>query len=479
MDDTEITFASASDLARRIRAREISATELVDHYLERIDRFDGELNSYVEVLADRARELAAVKDDETVHDRSDAADAPFHGVPVSIKELSPLEGASFTFATRAAAGNRATFDGASVAALKRAGMVPLGKTNAPELGTVPYTEPELFGPTRNPWDLDRSPGGSSGGAAAALAAGLCPVAHGSDGGGSIRIPASACGLVGLKPSRFRVSNAPLVTSFSLDLTTRGMLTRTVEDAARLLDELEGYVPGDPGVAPAHELPFGEAYHRPPGAQRVGLLTTAPLADYAPEVAAGLERMGALLEEAGHEVVEVTAPVPDNVVADFETIWAAQLAGQPLPPDQLEPLNQWLAERGTTVTGGEIYAAEFRLGLYTRALTARFHGEFDLLALPVLTELPPAVGARRSLTAEGAWQANVDLVGATPVANMTGQPAISLPVHHDEASGLPVGIQLVARYGDELTLLQVAAQLEEPAGWTTRWPDAYAPLPHDA
>lgn len=474
--DTEITFASASDLARRIRDRQVSATELVDHYLDRIERFDGELNSYVEVLAERARELAAIKDDQTTGGEVDANAAPFHGVPVSIKELSPLEGASFTFATRAAAGNRATFDGASVAALKRAGMIPLGKTNAPELGTVPYTEPELFGPTRNPWHLDHTPGGSSGGAAAALAAGLCPVAHGSDGGGSIRIPASACGLVGLKPSRFRVSNAPLITSFSLDLTTRGVLTRTVEDAARLLDELEGYVPGDPGVAPAHELPFGAAYARAPLPQRVGLLTTPPLAGYAPEVRAGLERMGALLEEAGHELVEVTAPVPEQVVEDFETIWAAQLAGQPFPNDQLEPLNRWLAERGTTATAAEVYAAEFRLGLYTRAITARFHGEFDLLALPVLTELPPRIGARGELSAEGAWQANVDLVGATPIANMTGQPAISLPVHHDEASGLPVGIQLVARYGDELTLLQVGAQLEEQVCWGTRWPDAYTDAP---
>ena len=465
-------FASASELARRIRSREVSSRELVDLYLARIERFDGALNSYVEVLAERAREMAAEKDAVTAAGEPDST-PPFHGVPVSIKELSPLEGASFTFATRSAAGNKATFDGASVAALKRAGMVPLGKTNAPELGTVPFTEPALFGPTHNPWNLERTPGGSSGGAAAALAAGLCPVAHGSDGGGSIRIPASACGVVGLKPSRFRVSNAPLITTFSLDLTTRGVLTRTVEDSARLLDELEGYVPGDHGVAPAHEVPFGVAVQRPPAAQRVGLLTTPPLAAYSPEVVAGLERMGSLLEEAGHEVVEVSAPVPDNVVEDFEAIWAAQLAGQPFPRDQLEPLNQWLAERGDAITGGQLYAAEFRLGLYTRAFTQRFHGEFELLALPVLTELPPAVGSRRELSSEGAWRANVDLVGATPIANMTGQPAISLPVHHDEATELPVGIQLVGRYGDEATLLQVAAQLEDRVGWIERLPAAYA------
>lgn len=465
-------FSSASELARRIRAREVSSRELVDVYLERIERFDDDLNSYVEVLAEEARALAAAKDDELAAHGEPDPSAPFHGVPVSIKELSALEGASFTFATRSAAGNRATFDAAAVAALKRAGMVPLGKTNAPELGTVPYTEPELFGPTHNPWDLSRTPGGSSGGAAAALAAGLCPVAHGSDGGGSIRIPSSACGLVGLKPSRFRVSNAPLFVTFSLDLTTQGMLTRTVEDAATLLDELQGYVPGDHGTAPPPEMPFGRAFREPAAPRRVGLLTTPPLAAYAPEVVTGLDRMGQLLEELGHEVVEVSAPVPDNVVEDFETIWAAQLAGQPFPRDQLEPLNQWLAERGSAITGGELYAAEFRLGLFTRAFTARFHGEFELLALPVLTELPPLVGARNDLSAEGAWQANVDLVGATPIANMTGQPAISLPVHHDDATDLPVGIQLVGRYGAEATLLQIAAALEEMVGWISRRPARY-------
>lgn len=461
-------FASASDLARRVRAGDVSSRELVDLYLERIERLDGDLNSHVHVVPDQARELADARD-ATTGDGTDLP--PFHGVPVSIKELSALEGAPFTFATRAARDNVATFDGAAVAALKRAGTVPIGKTNAPELGTVPYTEPLLFGPARNPWGPARSPGGSSGGAAAAVAAGLVPAAHGSDGGGSIRIPASACGVVGLKPSRFRISNGPLISSLALDLTTPGVLTRTIEDTARLIDVMEGYVPGDPGVAPAHE-PFGDTFAQSPARQRIGVLARAPRTAYAPPVAAGLERMAQLLTDAGHDVFEVEVPVGEEIVDDFSTVWAANVAGQPFPREGLEPLNQWLADRGSAVTGGQVYAAEFRLGLYTRALVARFHGEFDLLALPVMTELPPPVGARDGLSPGDAWDANVDLVGATPLMNLTGQPAISLPVHHDDASGLPVGIQLVARYGEEATLLQVGSQLEDVVGWPAHRPPGY-------
>lgn len=466
--EAALAYRSASDLARAVRAGEVSSRELVELYLGRIERLDGDLNSHVHVLADRARELATAKDAALA---AGEELPPFHGVPVSIKELSALEGAPFTFATQVAKDNVAPFDGASVAALKRAGMVPIGKTNAPELGSVPYTESALFGPARNPWDITRSPGGSSGGAGAALAAGLIPVAHGSDGGGSIRIPASACGVVGLKPSRFRVSNAPLTASLSLDLTVRGVLSRTVEDTARLLDLMEGYVPGDPGVAPAHE-PFGETFATAPPRQRIGILATAPTSPYAPPVAAGLQHLAGLLEAAGHDVFEVEAPVPEDVVRDFETLWATQLAGQPFPRELLEPLNRWLAERGDAVTGGQLYAAEFRLGLWTRGFVGRFHGEFDLLALPVMTELPPLVGGRDGLPQEEVWRANVDLVGATPIANLTGQPAISLPVHHDDVSGLPVGIQLLARYGDEATLLQVAHQLEPVVDWPSRRPPGY-------
>lgn len=466
----DLTFAPVSTLVDLLAGLEVSSSELVDHYLARIDRFDGRLNSYVHLLADRARAQAAVRDDAAAAGRTAG---PLHGLPVSVKELDFLAGAPATMATRAMARNVAAFDSAVVARLVDAGAVVLGKTNAPEFGTLPITEPELFGPCRNPWDLDRSPGGSSGGAAAALAAGLCAAAQASDGGGSIRIPASATGLFGLKPSRFRISNGPLVATMGMDLSTKGALTRTVADAALLLDVVAGYEPGDGAAAPPPREAWQASTGRDPAPQRVGVLRASPVGHFAPPVLAALDAMVTVLAGLGHDLVEVEVDVPDRIVERFELVWAARLAANPVPRDLLEPLNGWIADRGRAIDGGALFAAEFELSMFCRELGARFHTDFDLLTYPVLTDLPPRVGAYAGRGHAEVWSEITELVGATPIVNALGQPSASIPIHWDPGSGLPVGVQIVAPYGDETTLLQVCRQVEEARPWAHRRPPAFA------
>lgn len=459
--DEELGFLPATELARRVRDGELSSRELVSHTLARIEALDGELGAFTMVFAEQALAEAEAKDALTV---AGEVLPPFHGVPAGIKELALLAGHPATFGSRAMAENVMHVDAAHVAKLKDAGVVVVGKTNAPEFGSTPYTEPVLYGPTRNPWALDRTPGGSSGGSAAALAAGLVAIADASDGGGSSRIPASACGLLGLKPSRFRVSNGPLTSSMALDLSSAGPIGRAVADVAAQLDAISGYVPGDAGAAPVPPAPFAELATRDPGRLRVGVVRTLPHLAIADPVAAAVERAAELVAGAGHEVFDVEIDLPGHVVTAFRRIWAAVVAMWPVPPEAMEPHNAWLATEGRAITGGELYGAEFQVGAYVRSLVHRFHDEFDLLLAPVLTDLPPEVGATTAREPEAMWDHATDLVGITPLFNASGQPALSLPVHVDDATGLPVGVQLAGRYGDEATLLQVASQLEPVAGW---------------
>ncbi|MGH3442463.1 MAG: amidase [Nitriliruptorales bacterium] len=464
----DLAFAAATEQARLVRESEVSSRELVELYLRRIDARNGDLNAYVHVFADQARELAAVKDDATA-----GGDElpPFHGVPIAIKELNFLDGFPATLATKSMAQFVAPFDDEVIARLKRAGVVPLGKTNAPELGTVPYTEPELFGASRNPWNLAHTPGGSSGGAAAALAAGLCPAAQGSDGGGSIRIPSSNCGLFGLKPTRDRVSNGPLFGDHAFGLVTNGVLTRTVADAAAFLDVVAGHSPGDPGLLPPPERPFQEEMKADPGRLRVGVATANPFREPAAEVLAAVDDARTLLEELGHDTFDVDVAVPEEVVAAFERLWWALIASQPLPPDTLEPLNRWMVEQGRGTSAADYLAAQFQLQLYTRTMAGRFHHEFDVLLTPVLSELPLRVGELDGLEPPAAWERIRAYACYTPIQNASGQPAASVPLHWDRATGLPVGIQLVGRFADEVTLLRLSARLEEARPWADRRPPA--------
>src|SRR5205085_3874084 len=307
---SELAFTPALELAARIRARELSPVELTELYLERIERLDPQLNAFVHLDADGA--LAAAHDPH---------DGPFAGVPIPIKDLTDVAGLPTTYSTKAYARNVAAADAAVVRRIREAGFVVLGKTNTPEFGTIGVTESELNGNCRNPWDLSRTPGGSSGGAAAATAAGLCPLAHGTDGGGSIRIPSSCCGLVGLKPSRGRVSPAPF-GSGSLGLGTSGPIARTVRDAAALLDVMAGYEPGDSYVAPAPERPFLAEADVEPGRLRIAVTADPPSpVPVDPSCISALQSAADLLEDLGHDVFEQMPPwQTDEMIVHFIRIW---------------------------------------------------------------------------------------------------------------------------------------------------------------
>jgi len=462
----DLAFTSATELARRIRERELSSRELVDCYLDRIEALDPDLGSYVEVLADRARADASVADEATLAGQPLGA---LHGVPVSIKDLNFLSGSRTTLGTAAFAEHIATFDDHCVARLLASGAIPLGKTNVPEFGTIGHTDTALLGPCSTPWDPGRNAGGSSGGAGAALAAGLCALSQGSDGAGSIRIPAAVNGAVGLKPARDRVSNGPMIGDSAFGFSTGGALTRTVADAALALDVMAGYEPGDPGLAPGPRQPWNDAHRTPFGPLRIGVSRQAP---FSPEglhqsVTRAMEHAVGLLEGLGHEVEEVAIPVANDLPELLLTIWAANLAAQPFDPSTYEPVNRWLASVGQQRTAARYAAAQFQLQLGCRAVI-RATDHLDALLLPVLTGPTRRNGHYDGWDGEAVFRDQTALVGLTPLANLTGQPAISLPLHHDESGG-PVGVQFVGRPWDETGLLRLAAQLEEAAPWTDRRP----------
>jgi len=462
----DLAYASAVEQAGLVRARGVSARELTDLYLDRIERYDAALGSYVEVIHDRARDAASAADRAVV---SGEPLGPLHGVPVSIKDLSFLEGAVTTQGTRAFAEHVARYTDHDVARLVAAGAIALGKTNVPEFGTTGHTETALLGRCATPWDVTRNAGGSSGGAGASLAAGLCALAHGSDGAGSIRIPAAINGVVGLKPARDRVSNGPRKGDSAFGLSTGGALTRTVADAALALDLLAGYELGDPGMAPPPERPWHEEVGRDPGTLRIGVCRQTPTSPDGlhPSVVTALDGTVALLERLGHEVEAVDLPIPDDLPDKVLTVWAAGLASQPVDPATFEPINRWLAEVGRQRSAADYAATQFQLQLLSRRVVAAT-SHLDAVVLPVLTAPSRPNDHYRDADGETIFWDQTALVGLTPVPNLTGQPAISLPLHHDDEVG-PVGVQFVGRPWDEAGLLRLAAQLEAAAPWRDRRP----------
>jgi amidase len=465
--DTDLAFASATDIAAAIAAKRISSRELTELFLARIEAHDGSLGSYLQILDERARAAADVADAAVVAGEDLGA---LHGVPVSIKDLHFLAGARLTMGTRAWADFESPVDEASVARLLGAGAIPLGKTNVPEFGTIGHTDTATYGRCATPWDTDRNAGGSSGGAGAALAAGLCTVAQGSDGGGSIRIPAAINGLVGLKPSRDRISNGPVLGELGFGLATSGALTRTVADAALLLDVMAGYELGDPGRAPEPVRPFRDEVGAEVGTLRVGVTRHVPFSPDGlhPSVDAALDRSVALLESLGHHVEEVDVVVPDHLADLVLTVWAASLASQPFDPATFEPVNRYLSGVGRHRSAADLAAAQFQLQLWCRQTVAST-AHVDVLLAPVLTGPSRPNGHYDGWDGADVFADQTAFVGVTPFANLTGQPAISLPLHHDDEVG-PVGVQLVGRPWDDAGLLRVAAQLEAAAPWHHRRPD---------
>jgi amidase len=472
---TRLHDLTALEQAAAVRAKEISPTELVEHYLARIDALDAGLGAFITVTADRARAAARAAEERL---RAGGELPPLLGVPTAIKDLNNTAGIRTTFGSTVTADFVPEVDDAVVADLAAAGTISLGKTNTPEFGFPCYTDNDLAGPARCPWDPSRLAGGSSGGAAVAVAAGLAPFAQGSDGGGSIRIPASINGLFGIKPTRGRVSNAPLGAEIT-GLGTNGPLARTVRDAAAMLDAMAGPKAGDPYWAPP--LPPGETFlgcaERPVGRLRIGrfLESAMPDVELAPEVAAALDDAARLLEDLGHEVVDVPGGLlgPD-VLGSFEQVWSLSGTLLPVPPGrdgELRPLTRFLRDRGLALSAQEAMAAMTELRLFSRRLVVATAG-YDVLLAPVTTMTPRPLGWFDA-DGDGAedFERQKRYAAFTAVFNVTGQPAVSVPLHWTDDE-LPVGTMLVGRPADEATLLAVSAQLEQARPWAHRHPPVW-------
>jgi amidase len=468
----ELAPLDASAQAGLVRRRHVEPIELVDAAIVRIERLNPALNAVITPLFEQARAAA----------RGPMLGGPFRGVPFLLKDLF----ASYA-GTRMCAGSAflrdfvSDHDSELVVRLKRAGLIILGKTNTPEFGLLPTTEPRLFGPSRNPWDPTRTTGGSSGGSAAAVSAGMVPMAHGNDGGGSIRIPASCCGVFGLKPTRARNPLGPDVGDTLNGLAVEHALTRSVRDSAALLDATAGPDIGDPYWAPPPARPFLQEVGADPGRLRIAFTTAAiTAAPIHADCIHAVHEAAKLCSDLGHEVHE-TAPVIDGsrFASCFMTIWSvgcarslegnAILTGRKPTPDQFEDLTWALGEQGRSVTGSAYLLAIGVLQFIARQI-ARFFVNYDVWITPTLAEPPLPLGSFDPQLGNPLYglQRSARFVPFTPLANVTGQPAMSVPLFWN-AEGLPIGTQFVGRFGDEATLFRLASQLEVARPWANRQP----------
>ncbi|MBF8191937.1 amidase [Nonomuraea sp. K274] len=461
MDD--VLRLDAIGQARAVKDGQVSARELTEAAIAAIEAHDGELNAVVHRRFERA--LAEID--------SIPADAPFRGVPILLKDLGWRQaGEPYGAGSNVREGGEVTEDGYGVRRLREAGFVMLGRTNTPEFGSTITTEPVAFGPTRNPYDPDCSPGGSSGGSAAAVAAGMVAVATASDGGGSIRVPASLCGLVGLKPSRGRVSLGPVMGEGWSGFSCPGFVTRTVRDTAAALDLVAGYEPGDPYVAPALPGPLAAEAGRDPGRLRIGFVTTHPRGDVpaVPELAEAVTGAAALLESFGHDVTpggpaalgdpdfprHFGAIVANNLAAQVESLGESR--GKPVDPEELEPRNAAMVATGRGHGAVDHVLATQWVDGFRRRMASWWHDGHDLLLTPSVGAAPFPLGWIPPGDLSVAFGRTAYVVAYSSPVNATGQPAISLPLHRN-AAGLPVGVQLVAAFGREDLLIRVAAQIE--------------------
>ncbi|MFL6121309.1 amidase [Actinophytocola sp.] len=459
----ELHDLTAAEQAAAVRRGEVSPVDLVEHYLDRIARLDGELGAFVTVTDEAAR-VQAKEAERAV--RSGAPLPPLHGVPTAIKDLALTAGVPTAFGSRALRGFVPVVDASVVTALRAAGTISLGKTTTSEFGLVPHGETDLGSETRNPWDLTRSAHGSSAGAAAAVAAGLVPFAHAGDGGGSIRLPAGACGLVGLKASRDRVFAGPLPSDVG-GLAIEGAITRTVRDAALALDALAVANPGALTVLRRPAGTFADCAAAEPGRLRIGRyvrLSTDAGADA--DAVAAYEAAGAALVAAGHEVSEVELAVEPSFVDAFVVLWAVTAAALPVPAEReplLRPVTRWLRDRGRQVGATELVAARAAVETVSRRVVAATAG-YDAVLSPTAPFAARPIGwFTESGDPEQEFDRAVEFAAYAPLQNATGQPAISLPVHRTDG-GLPVGVTLTGRPADEGTLLRLGAQLERELGW---------------
>ena len=473
-DDTRWLDATAQ--AELVASGKVTPLEMVNAAIERVERYDGALNALTYRWFDAARQLAS---------SSELPEGPFRGVPYLLKDLYAAEaGKPLSNGSKAykAADYVSTEDSTLVSRYKASGLISIGRGNSPEFGSVPVTEPEAWGPTRNPWDLSRTSGGSSGGSAAAVATGIVPIAHASDGGGSIRIPASCCGLVGLKVSQGRISMGPLRDESNLGV--EHCVSRSVRDSARLLDATHGPGIGDVIIAPTPRRPFVEEVGADPGRLRIGLLDFNPRGgEVHADCIDGVHKTAKLLESLGHHV-EPGFPeiLSDNEIGRaFSMLWSTNMGtairrfnealGREMTTDDIEAMNWAQAQFAIGVNAVDYSLAQASSVKFRRAIQSWWSQGWDLLLTPTLSAPPLLIGSLPNnpehpmtpLMTGGAW------VSFTSQFNISGQPAISLPLHRT-AEGLPIGMQLVAAYGREDVLIRVASQLEQAAPWSHLTPN---------
>ncbi len=469
----ELWRLDATAQAELVRRKEVKPLELVEVAIMRIERLNPKLNAVVTPMYDQARAGAA----------GPISDGPFAGVPLLMKDLlAEYAGVRFTEGSAFLDGRYVPkVDSELTRRLKRAGLIVVGKTSTPEFGILPTTEPRLFGPTRNPWDLGRTPGGSSGGSAAAVAAGMGPMAHANDGGGSIRIPASCCGLFGLKPTRGRNPLGPHYGDLFSGLIVEHAVTRSVRDSAALLDATAGADLGDPYVAPLPARPYREEINAPPGRLHVAFTTKAPTGvPVHADCVRAVQEAAKLCADLGHDVTEAAPDLDGNALSQaFITVWSAGTAwgiddwarrtGQTPRPERFEPLTWGLYEMGNRRRASDYLLAVQDLQRVARQV-AQFFVHYDVWLSPTLGEPPVLLGSfdpTPDNPMQGLFRA-AQFVPFTPVFNCTGQPAMSVPLFWTREN-LPVGVHFVGRFGDEATLFRLAGQLEQVRPWAARWP----------
>ena len=473
---TETTWLDATALADLVRRRELSPGELVEAAIARIEAVNPRLDAVIRDRFGKARLEAG----------GALLDGPFRGVPVLFKDLGcQVAGEATAFGLGPLRDLAWPVTSYLAEQFRAAGFVSLGRTNVPELGTTVTTESRSFPPARNPWQRGHSAGGSSGGSAAAVASGMVPVAHASDGGGSIRIPASECGLVGLKPTRGRVSHGPLAGEAWAGGVTDGAVTRTVRDAAGVLDVISARMPGEPYYAPPLPRPLGQEIGADPGRLRIGVLDRAGSEGYLddPQCRAAVAGAARLLESLGHHVEE-SAPAAmfepefarhfnSIIAADAEATFLAfeTLLGRPIGDAEIEPRNAGYRRAGKALGAAAYLQSRGWIAAWSRRM-AHWWRDHDLLVTPTLGAPPPELGWFTAAGPRSEGKRIASFIPYTAQFNMTGQPAVSLPLHWTP-SGLPVGVQLAAAYGREDVLIQVASQLEQAAPWAQRRPPVRA------
>lgn len=483
----EVNNMDALSLSNLVLRKEVKPSELITMAIEHIDHLNPELNAVIHTLYDQAFKAAQTWEADIMANRIE--NVSFCGVPFLLKDLiAECQGTPFNEGSNAVKGYVSKIDTELVRRQKAAGLIIIGKTNTCEFGLLPTTEPAIFGPTLNPWNPALTPGGSSGGSAAAVASGMLPMAHGSDGGGSIRIPASCCGLFGLKPTRGRNPVAPLFGELAGGLAHEHALTRTVRDSAALLDATSGPAIGDPYCAPSRQRPYIEEIDKDPGRLKIGFLNRVPEGwhsetDLHGDCADAVKDAATLCESLGHTVEEVNSKLlSDSTIGSvFGKVFNAYAAhaieywkrelGKDIIKDQVEPLTWASAKRGMELASGKYLQALEDIHRFARKIAAWYHsGKYDLLLTPTMRTPPVPIGSFQSTPDNpmGWLEPTFSAVVFTRVQNMTGQPAMSVPLFWNK-DNIPIGVHFAAQFGEEAVLFRLAAQLENARPWRDRKP----------